>query len=59
MKNFENFNQFEELSDTELLEIEGGVVDKNSWSYRIGHAAGEVVGAIEASALKLLNSIVF
>ena len=58
MKNIENFNQFEELSNAELLEIEGGV-DKNSISYKVGYAIGTVVGACEASLLKLLNSSIF
>ena len=58
MENLPQNIYFKPLSMQEMQEIEGGV-DKNSLSYRIGHACGTMVGALEASCLKLLNSLVF
>jgi hypothetical protein len=52
-------NNLESLSFEEMIEIDGGAVDKNSWSYRIGRAVGTVCAAIEASALKWANSIIY
>jgi hypothetical protein len=60
MKEFNNYSQYEELSTQELLEIQGGeIVDRNSTSYKIGHAIGTFLGACEASLLKVFNKAIF
>jgi hypothetical protein len=59
MENIVFENNLESLSFEEMIEIDGGAVDKNSLSYRIGHAIGTVCGAIEACTLKWLTSIIY
>lgn len=48
MKNleFQNFN-LTELSLFQLIEVNGGqVIDRESTSYKIGHAIGAVIGQV-------------
>ncbi|MCO4293561.1 hypothetical protein NF867_11865 [Solitalea sp. MAHUQ-68] len=46
-----------DLNCAELLEVNGGAIDKDSWSYRLGHAVGDTLNQVAGVASRALDLV--